>query len=279
MSNKKKKIKIIIFGASGSIGSYLAKEYISQNNELLLFVKNIKKKKKILDELKFHSSSKKITIDQLNIKKLSSIKKKLNKHKSFIKNKNIIINATGGLGEIKNILKVNLKKFKNTMDINFFFNLLLLQNLSKFIKNNKNLLLILFSGGGVTNYRKNFSSYSISKLALVKFVEIVSNELNNKNIRINAIAPGIIKSKMIDITMKNSKLVSKKEIIKIEKEINYSNDALKKLFKVINFLSSNKGKKITGKLISSKWDNIEIWSKKKIEKLNDKDLYFMRRVQ
>ena len=279
MVTTKKKIKVIIFGASGSIGSYLAKEYISQNNEVLLFVKNIKAKKKILDELKFHSSSKKITIDQLNIKKLFSIKKKLNKHKSFIKNTNIIINATGSLGEIKNILKVNLKKFKNTMDINFFFNLVLLQNLSKFIKNNKNLLLILFSGGGVTNYRKNFSSYSISKLALVKFVEIASNEINNKNIRINAIAPGIIKSKMIDITMKNRKLVSKKEIIKIEKEINYSNDALKKLFKVINFLSSNKGKKITGKLISSKWDNIEIWSKKKIEKLNDKDLYFMRRVQ
>ena len=279
MVTTKKKIKVIIFGASGSIGSYLAKEYISQNNEVLLFVKNIKSKKKILDELKFHISSKKITIDQLNIKELSLIKKKLNKHKSFIKNTNIIINATGGLGEIKNILKVNLKKFKNTMDINFFFNLVLLQNLSKFIKNNKNLLLILFSGGGVTNYRKNFSSYSISKLALVKFVEIASNEINNKNIRINAIAPGIIKSKMIDITMKNRKLVSKKEIIKIKKEINFSNDALKKLFKVINFLSSNKGKKITGKLISSKWDNIEIWSKKKIEKLNDKDLYFMRRVQ
>ena len=279
MVTTKKKIKIIIFGASGSIGSYLAKEYISQNYEVLLFVKNIKSKKKILDELKFHSSSKKITIDQLNIKKLFLIKKKLNKHKSFIKNTNIIINATGSLGEIKNILKVNLKKFKNTMDINFFFNLVLLQNLSKFIKNNKNLLLILFSGGGVTNYRKNFSSYSISKLALVKFVEIVSNEINNKNIRINAIAPGIIKSKMIDITMKNSKLVSKKEITKIKKQINYSNDALKKLFRVINFLSSNKGKKITGKLISSKWDNIEVWSKKKIKKLNDNDLYFMRRVQ
>ena len=76
MVTTKKKIKIIIFGASGSIGSYLAKEYISQNYEVLLFVKNIKSKKKILDELKFHSSSKKITIDQLNIKKLFSIKKK-----------------------------------------------------------------------------------------------------------------------------------------------------------------------------------------------------------
>ena len=46
MGITKKKIKIIIFGASGSIGSYLVKEYMSQNSELLLFVKNSKSKKK-----------------------------------------------------------------------------------------------------------------------------------------------------------------------------------------------------------------------------------------
>ena len=40
MVTKKKKIKIIIFGASGSIGSYLAKEYISQNYEVLLLAKS-----------------------------------------------------------------------------------------------------------------------------------------------------------------------------------------------------------------------------------------------
>ena len=49
MVTTKKKIKVIIFGATGSIGSYLAKEYISQNNEVLLFVKNIKSKKKKLN--------------------------------------------------------------------------------------------------------------------------------------------------------------------------------------------------------------------------------------
>ena len=112
MVTTKKKIKVIIFGATGSIGSYLAKEYISQNNEVLLFVKNIKSKKKILKKLKFYLLKKKIKINKLNIKKLSLIKKKLNKHKSFIKNTNIIINATGGLGEIKNILKINLKNLK-----------------------------------------------------------------------------------------------------------------------------------------------------------------------
>ena len=53
----------------------------------------------------------------------------------------------------------------------------------------------------------------------------------------------------------------------------------KKLFKVINFLNSNKGKQITGKLISSKWDNIETWNKKKIKKLINNDFYNLRRVQ
>jgi len=278
MGITKKKIRIIIFGASGSIGSYLVKEYMSQNSELLLFVKNLKSKKKIINKLKFQSSAK-IIIDQLNFTNFSSITKKINKHKSFVKNSDIIINATGNLGEIKNVLNINFKKFKNIMDINFFSNLILLQNLSKFIKNNKNLLIIFFSGGGVTSYRKNFGTYSISKLSLIKLIEIVSNEINNKNVRINAIAPGIIQSKMVDITINNRKLVSKKEIKKIERDIKYSNDALKKLFKVINFLRSNKGKQITGKLISSKWDNIEKWNKNKIKKLINKDLYNVRRIQ
>jgi short-subunit dehydrogenase len=278
MGISKKKIRIIIFGASGSIGSYLVKEYMSQNSELLLFVKNLKSKKKIMNKLKFQSSSK-IIVDQLNFTNFSSITKKINKHKSFVKNSDVIINATGSLGEIKNVLNINFKKFKNTMDINFFSNLILLQNLSKFIKNNKNLLIIFFSGGGVTSYRKNFGTYSISKLSLVKLIEIISNEINNKNVRINAIAPGIIQSKMVDIAINNRKLVSKKEIKKIERDIKYSNDSLKKLFKVINFLRSNKGKQITGKLISSKWDNIETWNKNKIKRLINKDLYNVRRIQ
>lgn len=278
MDTKKKKIKVVIFGASGTIGSYLAKKFISQNNELLLFVKNLKSKKKILDKLKLQNSSN-IIIEQLDIKNFSSIHKKIKKHKLFINNTDIIINAAGSLGEIKNILKLDLKKIKITMDINFYFNLVLLQNLSKLIKKNKKLLLIFFSGGGVTNYRKNFGSYSISKLSLVKFVEIASKEINSKNIRINAIAPGIIKSKMTDITIKNKKFVAKEEIEKIKKQIDYSNLALKKLFKVITFLNSDKGKKITGKLISSRWDNIENWNKKKLEKLNKNDFYLMRRVQ
>ena len=79
----------------------------------------------------------------------------------------------------------------------------------------------------MTSYRKNLGTYSISKLSLVKLVEIASNEINNKNVRINAIAPGIIQSKMTNTTMNNKKFVSKIEIKKIERDIKHSNDSKK----------------------------------------------------
>ena len=44
--------------------------------------------------------------------------------------------------------------------------------------------------------RPNFSPYVLSKIALVKLVEILSLEFKNKNLRINAVSPGIIDSKM-----------------------------------------------------------------------------------
>ena len=48
MDIKKKKMKIVIFGATGAIGSYLAKKYLKDNHEILLFVKNKKSKKKLI---------------------------------------------------------------------------------------------------------------------------------------------------------------------------------------------------------------------------------------
>ena len=77
----------------------------------------------------------------------------------------------------------------------------------------------------------------------MKLVEIISKEMDNEFIQINAISPGIIKSKMIETTLKNKNLVAKEEIRKIKQQAPYSNKTLIKLYKVINFLISEKAKK------------------------------------
>ena len=96
----------------------------------------------------------------------------------------------------------------------------------------------------MTSLRKNFSSYSLSKIALVKLVEILSSEFQNKNLRINAIAPGIINSKMTRLILtKRKKLVSNNEIKKIKKEIIFTDKSLNKVYELIMFLAQGKGNK------------------------------------
>ena len=273
----KKKINVIIFGASGSIGISIAKKYYRNGHNLYLYLKSKKKipyiKKKFpkkLDqiiELKY--------IDLTNIKKL---KKKLNQDKAVFMKADILINTVGEQGEINNFFKLNIDNFVKTFNINFFSYIYLFKNIYPFIKKNKDLLIILFSGGGVTSLRTNFSPYSLSKIALVKLVEILSKEIKNKSIRINSISPGIINSKMTQKTLKiESSLIKNDELVNMRKQIKYSDKSLNKVFNLIEFLYSKKGKSISGKMISSRWDNFKDWDKEKIKKMTKNDIYTLRR--
>ena len=142
MDTKKKNMKIVIFGSTGAIGSYLAKKYLKKNQKILLFTKNLESKKKLTKLLNLKKIDNVIT-DHFKIEKKNSIIKKINKHSLFFKNSSLIINAIGDLGEIKNLASLDLKKFEKTLKINFLSNLILLQKIVK-LKNNKDCRLFYF---------------------------------------------------------------------------------------------------------------------------------------
>ena len=84
MDFKKKNMKIIIFGAAGSIGYYLAKKYLKDDHEILLFVKNKKSKEK-LSKLLNLKTLKNVIIDYLDVKKKILLSKKLINMLFFLK--------------------------------------------------------------------------------------------------------------------------------------------------------------------------------------------------
>ena len=52
---------------------------------------------------------------------------------------------------------------------------------------------------------------------------------------------------------------------------------MNKIFLLINFLLSKNGQYISGKLISSRWDNFKYWNKSKISKILSSDIFTLRR--
>ena len=87
-----KKLNIIIFGASGSIGNYLLEMYFKNNHNLLLFVKD----KKRLKDLKKNIKPKKkksqiIKFETLDFNKFQDLKVKIKKEIKIFQKTNLII--------------------------------------------------------------------------------------------------------------------------------------------------------------------------------------------
>ena len=273
-----KKMNVTIFGSSGTIGLSLAKKFLQKCHNLNLFFRKKEKSNIIKKKLNFKIYKKKINLLKYSSSNENVLTNHIKKNRDIFKSTDLLIITTGEQGQITNFFNSNMKKFKKTFYVNFMFYVILFKNIFPIIKR-KEMLIILFSGGGSTSFRQNFSSYSLTKLCLVKFTEILSHEIVNKKIRFNILAPGIIRSKMTKIILKQKNAILKKELYKIKNNIKYSEKNIIKIFDTINFLNSEKGKLISGKLISSAWDNVYKLNSKKINKLIKSDIYTLRRKE
>src|SRR3989442_1948253 len=59
-------------------------------------------------------------------------------------------------------------------------------------------VVINFSGGGAVAPFPRFSAYSASKAAVVRLTETVAEEVKDSGVRINAIAPGAVNTRLLD---------------------------------------------------------------------------------
>ena len=143
------------------------------------------------------------------------------------------------------------------------------------LKKNSFSSIINISGGGATGPRPEFSAYAASKTALVRFTEIIALELEKYNINVNAIAPGVMPSQMMQDIIKKEK-VNDREKKTAHNSINEPFE-IKEILDLFEFLSSDVSAGVTGRLISAKWDNWKQWPSNLME-LIDKDLYTLRRI-
>ena len=232
--------KILITGATGGIGKAIAFLFAKNNAELFLTGRNKKKLDKLKSQI-LRLYKVKISIYVFDISNYDEIQ---NAFKNiFLKTKNIdvLINNAG-------ILKDNYIGMISNRDINNLINTNLIgpinftQLVSKIIvKKNSSIINISSIVGKSGNSGQVL--YSSSKSGLLGFTLSAAKELASKGIRVNAIAPGLIKTKMIkNIPHKMySEILSSIKMNRIGKPIDVANVAL--------FLSSDLSSYVTGQII------------------------------
>jgi len=242
---------IIITGGSGGIGSQITSALLranyhvivvgrSQNNFDLMAVEVINNK-----NLSFYK------VDVSDKDAVNSFYSDLNKIDCDIF---ALINAAGIQGPIGKFTKIDYNDWIINLSNNFLGTVNMIRGFLSITNNNNHRKIINFSGGGSTSSRTNFSAYAVSKTAIVKFTEILADEMAEQNIDINAIAPGAVNTSMLDEVLA-AKFSAGEEYPLAIKRKKSGGVSPKKAVDLCQFLLSDDANGVTGKLISAVWDD------------------------
>ncbi len=279
MKDSFKDKNIIITGGTEGFGKNIIENLVIRGANIAFCARSLEK----VDQLSQFLNNKKNS-NQIILSSKTDISKKDEVH-SFIKNIkktfssiDVLINNAGVYGPIGSIETVNWDEWIEAININLIGSILMMRSLVPTFKEQKKGKIIQLSGGGATNPMPNFSSYSVSKTGIVRFVETLAFEMKDYNTYVNAIAPGALNTKMLDKVLAT-------DIDKVGKDF-YDKAIAQKVkggagfqqgINLINFLISDKSDGITGKLISAQWDNYESWPDD-LDTITDGDVYTLKRI-
>lgn len=138
--------------------------------------------------------------------------------------------------------------------------------------------IICLSGGGASNSRPSFSAYAVAKTGLVRFCEILADELRQHNIQVNCIAPGAMATTILDeILAAGPEYAGQKEYDSALKVRQKGGAPAERAAQLAVFLASAACDGITGKLISAVWDPWEHFPEH-MDDLQKSDIYTLRRI-
>lgn len=155
----------------------------------------------------------------------------------------IIVN-NAGINQVSLFQMTSIQKIKEIFNINFFSQLYLTQKLLKIMIKNKKGSIINISSNAADECDAGRVGYASSKAALVAFTKVLSKEVGNFNIRVNAIAPGLTKTGMMEKDM--SKKIIEETIKKVPLKRPADPDEISS---VVLFLASDLSCYITGEVV------------------------------
>lgn len=234
MNYNLKNKKILITGASGGIGNALCKKFIENKCVLICTSSSEEKTNKLKNQFGSDHFFYKVDLSDIN-QIIETFKIISAEHKDV----DILIN-NAGLTKDNLILRMSAQQWEEVINVNLNSNYYIIKTLlPSMIKNKKGIIIGISSIVAITG-NPGQSNYVASKSALISMYKSIASEVAQRNIRVNIIAPGFIKSPMTD------KLSEKQVEILLNKipmsKLGVPNDVASMAL----FLSSDESSYITG---------------------------------
>jgi 3-oxoacyl-[acyl-carrier protein] reductase len=188
----------------------------------------------------------------------------------------VLVNNAGVLGPAGPLWENDWDAWEATLRMNLLVPVRLCRGLIPLMSRGSSIINI--SGGGAASPRPNFSAYGAAKAALVRFSETLAVETASLGIRVNCIAPGIMRTSMVaEVVAMGAERSGAQEFQKAREVMEKGGTPPEIPAELAVLLASERSQSITGKLISAAWDP---WRElpSHAEDLAKSDLYTLRRI-
>ena len=232
-----KNLNVILTGSTGSIGGAILEKLSNFKANIIATGTNQDK----LDKIK--AKYKDVHTKRFNMAEHKNIELFIEECSQIFKNKIDILINNAGVTQDNLTIRMKNEEWNNVINLNLSSTFFLSKNVIKKMLKNKNGKIINITS--VVGHTGNIGqvNYAASKSGLIGMSKSLALEYGKKNIKINCISPGFIKSEMTDKISENYKQI-------LEGKISLERFGTPEdVANVVLFLSSNLSDYITGETI------------------------------
>lgn len=182
---------VFVLGGSADIGRALVERYLASGCRVIATYR----KRGALAELEGNPNFCALPLD---LDKLESIKETVVAVTRLGWKWDVFVAATGDLAPIGPFLELDGEAWQRAINNNGFMPCRVLQKIYPLRDTSRTVSAAFFAGGGINGPFRNYSAYSVSKLALLKMCELLDDEV--PDLKCFILGPGYTASKLHEAT-------------------------------------------------------------------------------
>jgi 3-oxoacyl-[acyl-carrier protein] reductase len=165
----------------------------------------------------------------------------------------VLVNNAGLYGPVGPVIDNDPAEWLEALKVNLFGVFLTMHHAGRAMAARGRGAIVNLSGGGGTSPKPRYSCYAASKTGVLRLTENAAVELAPQGVRVNAIAPGFIATRIHEATLKAGEASG--ELEAVSAKLAAGGDDPRKAAELALFLAGDEAEGITGRLFSAIFDD------------------------
>ncbi len=189
-----------------------------------------------------------------------------------------VVHCAGIYGPIGPVVRVDPEEWRGAIETNLYGTFLVAREACRaLIASGTRGSIVLMSGGGAAAPFPNYTAYACGKIGVVRLAETLALEVASHGIRVNAIAPGFVVTRLHQQTLAAGKELAGGFVETTNQQIEKGGVPASVAARCAAFLLSGRAEGITGRFVAAPYDRYAEWTGK-LDSINGSDLFTLRRI-